>query len=67
MYVWKPGGITDYRAEVAKLKRDPGVIGAAPAVIGKALITSDRGEGFLAVKGIDPELEAGGHRHRARR
>ena len=49
--------MTDYRAEVEKLKRGPGVIGAAPAVIGKALMTSDRSEGFITVKGIDPELE----------
>ncbi|MCC7240557.1 MAG: ABC transporter permease [Acidobacteria bacterium] len=58
VYVWKPSGLTDYRAEVAKMLAVPGVAGAAPALLGKALVTSDRGEGFITVKGIDPELEA---------
>lgn len=57
IYVWKPAGIEDYRAEIAKLRAVPGVIGAAPAVQGKAMITSANGEGFIQVKGIDPELE----------
>ena len=57
VYVWKPAGITDYQAEVAKLRAVPGVIGAAPAVEGKAMITSQSGEGFVQVKGIDPALE----------
>jgi lipoprotein-releasing system permease protein len=56
VYVYKPGGITDYRAEVDKLRAVPGVIGAAPAVIGKAMI-SGLNEGFLQVKGIDPSME----------
>jgi lipoprotein-releasing system permease protein len=58
VYVWKPSGLVDYRAEVAKMKEIPGVAGAAPAILGKALVTSDRGEGFITVKGIDPELES---------
>lgn len=57
VYVWKPAGLTDYRAEVARMRAIPGVVGAAPAVLGKALVTSDRGEGFITVKGIDPTLE----------
>ena len=57
VYVWKPAGITDYQAEVAKLRAVAGVIGAAPAVEGKAMITSDSGEGFVQLKGIDPTLE----------
>ena len=57
VYVWKPAGIIDYQAEVAKLRAVPGVIGAAPAVEGKAMITSESGEGFVQVKGIDPALE----------
>ena len=57
IYVWKPAGIDDYRAEIAKLRAVPGVIGAAPAVQGKAMITSASGEGFIQVKGIDPQLE----------
>jgi lipoprotein-releasing system permease protein len=58
VFVFKPTtGIEDYRAEVAKIRAIPGVIGAAPAVMGKAMI-SGMGPGFVAVKGIDPELEA---------
>src|SRR3954469_22369693 len=56
VYVYKPGGITDYRAEIAKVRAVPGVIGAAPAVVGKAMI-SGLNEGFLSVKGIDPSME----------
>ena len=58
VYVWKPSGMTDYRAEVAKMKAIPGVLGAAPALLGKALVTSESGKGFITVKGIDPQLES---------
>jgi len=57
VFVWKPAGITDYRAEITRLRAVPGVIGAAPAVEGKAMITTASGEGFVLVKGIDPALE----------
>jgi len=57
VYVWKPAGITDYQIEIAKLRAVPGVIGAAPAVEAKAMITSETGNGFVMVKGIDPALE----------
>ncbi|MGH9385637.1 MAG: lipoprotein-releasing ABC transporter permease subunit [Vicinamibacterales bacterium] len=57
IYVWKPGGIEDYRAEVARLRALPGVVGGAPAVLAKALVQSAKSEGFIQVKGIDPELE----------
>jgi lipoprotein-releasing system permease protein len=57
VYVWKPGGLGDYRAEVEKVRAMPGVLGAAPALLGKALVTSEHGEGFITVKGIDPALE----------
>ena len=57
VFVFKPTtGIDDYRAEVAKIRAIPGVIGAAPAVMGKAMI-SGLNIGFVAVKGVDPELE----------
>jgi lipoprotein-releasing system permease protein len=55
--VFKTGGIEDYRAEVERLKQVPEVIAAAPAVYGKALVSTDRGDMFITVKGIDPELE----------
>ena len=56
VFVYKPAGITDYRAEVQKLSAVPGVIGAAPSVLGKAMIVG-LSEGFLGVKGIDVALE----------
>ena len=57
IFVWKRGGVDDYHAEIAKLKEVPGVVGGAPALLGKALITSGTGEGFATIKGIDPALE----------
>lgn len=57
IFVWKPAGIDDFRAELAKLLTVPGVIGGAPAVPTKALIKSARSEGFITVMGIDPQLE----------
>ena len=58
VYVQKAGGITDPDAEVRKLLTVPRVIGAAPIVLGKALLTSDGGgEAFIEVKGIVPALE----------
>src|SRR5262245_55953848 len=59
VYVSKPGGLGDYRREVERLKRVPGVIGAAPALLGKALVRNERGEQFVSLKGIDPALEPG--------
>ena len=56
VFVYKTKGIDAYRAEVAKIRALPGVTGAAPAVMGKAMITGIN-PGFLQVKGIDPELE----------
>jgi lipoprotein-releasing system permease protein len=57
VYVWKQGGIADYRAEAQKLRSLPHVVGAAPAIVGKALALSDHGEAFVTIKGIDPVLE----------
>src|SRR6188508_1384860 len=37
VYVWKTGGITDYQAEVQQLRKAAHVVGAAPAIMGKAL------------------------------
>jgi lipoprotein-releasing system permease protein len=58
VFVFKTKGIDDYHAEVARIRALPGVIGAAPAVMGKAMITGPSNHGFLQVKGIDPELES---------
>lgn len=57
VFVWKTGGIADYHAEAAALRAVPGVTGAAPAILGKALISSGRGEAFITLKGVDPQLE----------
>jgi lipoprotein-releasing system permease protein len=58
VYVFKTGGIQDTDAEVQRLLGVPRVLGAAPVIQGKALVTSERGgEAFIDVKGIVPELE----------
>jgi len=57
VYVWKTGGLEDYPSEVSRLKSLPGVAGAGPVVIGKALVSSDKADAFISVKGVDPALE----------
>jgi lipoprotein-releasing system permease protein len=57
MFVWKTSGITDYEAEAGKLKQVPDVTGAAPGILGRALITSGTSEAFIQLKGIDPAIE----------
>ena len=56
--VWKTGGISDYRAEAARVTSVPGVVAAAPAIYGKAIITGKPDQqSFLTLKAIDPEME----------
>jgi lipoprotein-releasing system permease protein len=57
VYVWRTGGITDYHADVERLQKVDGVLGAAPAIDDKALLTSGEVVAFISVKGIDPQLE----------
>jgi lipoprotein-releasing system permease protein len=61
VYVFKLGeGIQDIPAEVAKLRQVPRVVGAAPAAIGKGMLTVGTGlaqNAPVTVKGIDPQLE----------
>jgi lipoprotein-releasing system permease protein len=57
VYVWKTGGITDYHAEVTRLQGVDGVIGAGPAIMGRALISTDLADAFISLKGVDPALE----------
>jgi lipoprotein-releasing system permease protein len=57
VYVWKTGGIEDYRAEVARLQAIEGVTGAGPAILGRALISTDLADAFISLKGVDPSLE----------
>ncbi|MSO83164.1 MAG: ABC transporter permease [Acidobacteria bacterium] len=58
VYVWKTGGIEDYQTEIRKLLAVEGVVGAGPAILGKALISTDRADAFISLKGVDPALEA---------
>lgn len=51
------GGIEDPPAELQKLESQPGVLGAAPVVMGKAILQSADGSQFITLKGIDPALE----------
>jgi lipoprotein-releasing system permease protein len=59
VYVWKIGGegISDPAAEVQKLRAMPRVTGAAPVILGKALVDSGSDKAFITIKGIDPALE----------
>ena len=59
VYVSRVGGVDDYLAEVARLRQVPDVLGAAPAVLGQALISAGRGANPVQIKGVDPALEAG--------
>jgi lipoprotein-releasing system permease protein len=57
IYVWKPEGIKDYHAEVKRLSQIAGVVGAGPAIVGRAIVSSGSEDGFITLKGIDPVLE----------
>ncbi|MEZ5290491.1 MAG: lipoprotein-releasing ABC transporter permease subunit [Vicinamibacterales bacterium] len=57
VYVWKPAGLTDYHADVTRLEALPDVLGAAPALMGKALVSKEDQQAFITIKGIDPALE----------
>ena len=60
VYVYKliGGGFVDYLEEIEKLQTVPGVVGAAPSILGRAVATAGGGEAFISLKGIDPELES---------
>jgi lipoprotein-releasing system permease protein len=58
VYVFKAGGVHDPEAEIGKLLQVPRVIGAAPVVQGKAIVSSNSGgDAFIDIKGIDPVRE----------
>jgi len=57
VYVYKIGGMEDLEQEIEKFLTIPRVIGVAPAAFGKALIRSEKGDGFIELKGIDPARE----------
>lgn len=60
IYVWKVGGggITEPEQDTKRVRALPRVVGAAPVIIGKALVDSGREKAFITIKGIDPRLEA---------
>src|SRR5262245_16363515 len=57
IYVYNQDGLADYENELAKLRAIPHVIGAAPGILGRAMITVQTHKELLQVKGIDPMLE----------
>ena len=57
-FVFKTTGIQDYHAEIAALRKIPRIVGAAPALIGRAMASSAGADAFISFKGIEPELEA---------
>ena len=59
VYVWKLGevGMADYESDLERLRQLPRVTGVAPVILGQALATTDTGEAFITVKGIEPDLE----------
>src|SRR5262245_47007590 len=58
VFVYKQTGLISYQKEVEALRKIPHVKGAAPAILGRALVSSGGGaEAFITLKGIDPALE----------
>ena len=57
------GGVADPAGERAMLLKLPHVVGAAPVVIGPALVRAGERSAFVTLKGVDPAIE--GERHRA--
>lgn len=59
VYVWKlgDGGVVDAEGEMNRLSKMPGVVAAGPVALGKALVTTEQGEQFITIKGVDPVRE----------
>ena len=57
IYVWNQKGFHDYERDVDRLLKLPGVEGAGPAIVGKAIISAAGSDAFISVKGVDPALE----------
>lgn len=57
LFVWKRGATADYRQTLDVLRREPHVVGAAPAILGKALVSAAGSQAFINIKGIDPDVE----------
>ena len=57
VFVWRTGGIVDYRQDVERLQKITGVVGAAPAINDQAVVIKDDIKAFINMKGVDPSLE----------
>jgi lipoprotein-releasing system permease protein len=57
IYVLSRDGIANYEAEIARLRQLPHIAGAAPAVLGRALVSAQTRDEPIQIKGIDPHLE----------
>jgi lipoprotein-releasing system permease protein len=57
VYVWRIGGIQDYRSDVEKLAKVEGVVGAAPMLSEISLVFAQGREEAFTLKGIDTALE----------
>src|SRR5690349_2402548 len=57
VFVWKPGGFENPDAELQRLRKVPHVTGAAPAIIGKGLMSAGGDQAFVNIKGVDPVHE----------
>ena len=66
-FVFKTTGIEDYRAEIEKLRKIPHVVGAAPAVMGRALASTPAADAFIQFKGIETARNVTGRARIARR
>ena len=57
-YVFKSSGITDYKADIEKLRGVPHVLGAAPTILGQGLLAAGGRSAPVQVKGVDLALES---------
>jgi lipoprotein-releasing system permease protein len=51
------GGVADVAGERTRMLAQPHVVGAAPVVIGPALVRAGERTAFVTLKGVDPEVE----------
>jgi lipoprotein-releasing system permease protein len=51
------GGVADVAAERTRMLAQPHVVGAAPVVIGPALVRAGERSAFVTLKGVDPAVE----------
>ncbi len=57
VYVFKVGGIQTPDEDIRRLREIPEVVGAAPVLLGQALVQSATADAPIQVKGIVPSLE----------